>query len=183
MKKSLAVCLLVLALGGLAACASVRGGSGWISECSGPACGVGSLPRQERVVLELRMDGDTCKIDMQTPPDIRTQSGAVVSWLFIGGCDNAVQIGIAHEVEDKDGRKRQLFNLNHKDTHLSRAAPPHGKGPPMRLTGVIGTIPQNGGRYKYTVLIDGKPAKYNPDALRGDFIACPNWPCGDFENY
>jgi hypothetical protein len=177
MKQSLIVGVVVAALAGLSACRSV---SPLAVQC--PNCGIGSLPKQERVVLELRMHDGVCKIDMKTPPDIRTESGATVSWLFIGGCANAVTIAIDSSVEDKNGQKHSFFDLKDKGTQLQRKAPPDGNGPPMFLTGVIGPI-QAGGRYKYTVLIDNKPAQYNSNADKGDFIVCPNWPCGDFENY
>jgi hypothetical protein len=182
MKQTMTVGLVVLALAGAASCAGGRGlqgheGSGRDSREA--RSGIGSLPLQERVVLRLRMDEGMCKIDQRTPPDIRTQSNATITWLFIGACDRPVTVAISENLE---GAPETLFDLTHKDTRLSAMAPVNEKGPPMRLTGKLKDRLVKG-RYKYQVLIDGEPAYFNPEASRGDFLACPFWPCGDFQLY
>jgi hypothetical protein len=206
MKKIVGTLVVVVALVAVGACGGdsgpVRSGS---SGQEVREVNLDALARQETVAIELRWDPkeNTCKLVRETPSEFRTENGALVTWVFFGPCPGT-SIAIRRELA-RQGESLDLFEPDDEtegrrlrgtvgasasaDPAPAAARAPAASGQ-MQVPGaeadaililrarMQGNLTQ--GRYKYRVLIDGRPAQFNPDAEEGDFWVCPKWPCGGF---
>jgi hypothetical protein len=138
------------------------------------------LGKQESVFIEIVQDAQgNCKLAHKTPAEIRTDADGPhgpgkLTWQIKGTCVNST-VAITPEFR-KDGRNHKIV------TGLTSKGVPATDGEEITAT-VIPVRPPDlrKGRYRFTILINGKPAEYASPADDGSFFFCPIWPCGDFE--
>ena len=123
---------------------------------------------RENVVLQLRLDGTQCMLQVRTPPAVRARWGATVTWTLAGNCGENHTVAINEQFRDLDtGTSVDIIESG-------ELRQPAVAGRQLRATLQGGTEEK---QYRYEVLIDGKPAQYASPANHGDLFACPDWPC------
>ena len=125
----------------------------------------GDPPKQEHVSLRIG-EGPTpgsCVLKEQTPPEIRTESRATVTWKIEGECPD-------HSI----GIERQSIGEVFQDGRLEAPA----RANQMLIAILKDRLEKK--THHYRVLIDNQPAQFASPANTGTLRACPDWPCGRF---